>query len=182
MTNEIWKPVVGFGGAYEVSSLGRVRSLDRTIEQPTPSGRGVMVRRWKGRVLRPVRRERGGYLSVVLSKQSKLTSFLVHELVAAAFLGRRPAGMWVAHNDGNPSNNAVSNLRYDTPAGNHADKLQHGTLLHSEQHHNARLTTEEVQEIRKLYGTMPLEDLAARYGINKNHAYRIHARKRWSHV
>ena len=173
---ETWKAVPGFEGLYEVSDLGRVRSLDRTIERATGPAT------YRGRVLRQSVREVGGYASVGLSDHGVQSTHLVHELVAAAFLGPRPLGMHVCHNDGAAANNVAANLRYDTPVGNHADKLRHGTLKHSEAHHNARLNREQIAEIRRRYASGIKEDLATEFGVNANHIYRIAVRKRWAHV
>lgn len=109
---EFWQPVDGYQGLYEVSSLGRVRSLDGERS----NGQGV--HHFKGKVLQPVgRTER--YLGVRLSKDSKVKNFRIHQLVAAAFLppcpgepGRR-AGQWhIDHIDNDPRNNSAENLQW----------------------------------------------------------------------
>lgn len=171
---EVWTPVVGFEGAYEVSDLGRVRSLDRVIQRVTGPAR------YKGRILRPAVRKKTRYCSVMLSMAGEQSSFLVHDLVAQAFIGPRPPRAWVAHNDGDPSRNGAKDIRYDTPSANHMDKLAHGTLQHGEKHHNATLTADDVAAIRA--SAARNVDLADRYGVGPNEIYRIKARKRWRHV
>lgn len=99
---EEWRAVVGFEGAYEVSNLGRVRSIDREI--PHNGGRGL--RRLRGKVLSPSPNGPYGYLSVMLGAGCRR---YVHRLVAAAFIGP-VEGMDVDHDDTNPANNAVTNL------------------------------------------------------------------------
>ena len=120
-TIERWKPVNGHEGIYEVSSHGRVRSLDRTITYY--DGR---VRRCRGKVLR-THLDRYGYEVVGLCNQGRQKTRTVHSLVAESFIGARPEGMEVCHNDGNPANNHVANLRYGTPSDNALDKVRHGT-------------------------------------------------------
>lgn len=116
---EEWRPVVGHEGSYEVSSLGRVRSLDRTIV--TKAG---VRKRARGRLLAlPINHARGGYPQVTLSTGTRT----VHTLVAAAFIGPRPAGMETCHQNGNPADNRVDNLRYATPSDNNYDAVRHGT-------------------------------------------------------
>ncbi len=115
--SEAWRPIPGYEGIYEVSSLGRVRSIDRV---------DCAGKRQKGRI-RKLGALESGYLKVDLSKGGVLSSHTVHSLVALAHIGPRPIGMWVAHNDGVRTNCAASNLRYATPSDNHADKLRHGT-------------------------------------------------------
>lgn len=117
-----WRDVPGFEGSYQVSDDGRVRSLDRLIVN-----RAGVVRLWRGRVHRtPVR---GDYPHIHLtdSHGGPGRNAGVHILVAEAFLGPRPAGMQVAHTDGNALNPRLDNLRYATPSENEADKRRHGT-------------------------------------------------------
>lgn len=118
---EEWRSVVGYEEIYEVSNVGRVRSVDRVVIQRT--GRHQV---WSGRIMR-FSIQRGGYLKVVLCNRGIQKTHLVHRLVALAFLPR-PAGTFqVCHNDGNPANCNVNNLRWDTASGNMADKIKHGT-------------------------------------------------------
>ena len=121
-TVEQWKPVRGYEGIYEVSSHGRVRSVDRTVT--CSDGH---VRSHKGKVLSACLSKRGGYPLVSLCTQGKSQSHHVHSLVAEAFIGHRLEGTEVCHSDGDPTNNHLDNLRYDTSSGNELDKVRHGT-------------------------------------------------------
>ena len=124
---EEWRPVVGFEGSYEVSSLGRVRSLDRTISNPLPSGT-VRRQQVKGRILKPGVAKCGGYLYVNLSRGNKnQRSHHVHRLVMDAFVGPLPDLMQTRHLNGDPSDCRLANLAYGTPAENGLDKRRHGT-------------------------------------------------------
>lgn len=120
---ELWKPVVGFEGSYEVSNLGRVRGVDRIIGGPHGP------RLWKGRVLRAGASACGRHkrLGVMLLLGGKFKTMRIHRLVMAAFIGPCPKGLEVCHNDGNASNNHLANLRYDTRSENIKDQLRHGT-------------------------------------------------------
>lgn len=117
---EEWAPVRGALG-YEVSNIGRVRSLDRTVTSRT----GVAARR-RGRVLKQVPNHEGR-LRVNIRQDGRQGVQQVHALVAAAFLGDKPPGTEICHNDGDHTNNAVSNLRYDTHSANCFDSVKHGT-------------------------------------------------------
>lgn len=108
MSAEEWRPVVGYEG-YEVSSLGRVRSL----------------RSGQPHVLALTTRK-DGYRSVGLLRPVGRHTCVVHGLVVAAFLGPRPAGYVIRHLDGEPSHNAVSNLAYGTRGDNNLDTVRHG--------------------------------------------------------
>ena len=106
MTREIWKPIVGYMDLYEVSNLGRVRSIKN------------------GKVLRGFVINRG-YKSITLSNKKKKKAFLVHRLVATAFC-ENPQGFEVVnHIDNNPLNNNASNLEWVTQKENvyHAARI-----------------------------------------------------------
>jgi hypothetical protein len=122
-THEEWRPVVGDEGSYEVSSHGRVRSLDRTIV--FPDGRKRLAR---GRILKPWAQVRGRYPAVgVGTKDGKKQKRLIHTLVLEAFIGPRPEGFACCHNDGDSENNHLSNLRWDSYSENNHDLVRHGT-------------------------------------------------------
>lgn len=125
MSSERWLPVVGYEDYYEVSDQGRVRSLDRVVTDDLHGGRR---RRIKGRILTPHRgaSRRSGYTRVGLMRDGTRKTGWVYVLVARAFLGPLPEGMVTCHNDGDGTNNALSNLRYDTPASNMQDQIKHG--------------------------------------------------------
>jgi hypothetical protein len=71
----------------------------------------------------------GGYPTVVFSVNGRITTCLVHRLVLELFVGLCPLGWEACHNDGVRTNNSVTNLRWDTPASNQADRVQHGTSI-----------------------------------------------------
>ena len=117
---EIWKQVPEYEGYYEVSDRGSVRSVDRFVEHS--SGRGLYL--IKGKILKT--RTNLGYQLVNLYKNGVRETNRVHQLVLRAFVGECPAGYVVCHNDGNSSNNTLSNLRYDTQSENCKDIIKHG--------------------------------------------------------
>lgn len=119
---EVWRPVPGFEGLYEVSDHGRVRSLDRLIR----CSRGPGTQTARGQLLKPTF-DRHGRHSVALSRDGRIRRRYIYQLVAEAFIGPCPAGMEVCHGDGVSTNDVLSNLRYDTPGNNHRDQVRHGT-------------------------------------------------------
>lgn len=125
MNNEQWKPIPGYEGIYEVSAQGRVRSIDRL------DARG---RRIRGRVLKP-ETNRYGHLQVGLWSGGEKCKAYVHRLALLAFIGPPPEGMEGCHNDGNPSDNRLENLRWDTRSANMLDKVLHGTHHHANKTH-----------------------------------------------
>ena len=109
---EEWRPVVGYEGRYEVSNLGRVRSVDRQVKVRNQYGfTGSRV--YPGKVLTPVH-GRGDYLMLHLSKDNKATNFSVHRLVAFAFVPNPDNKPHIDHIDGDRHNNLPENLRWCT--------------------------------------------------------------------
>ncbi|MFF5891228.1 NUMOD4 motif-containing HNH endonuclease [Streptomyces globisporus] len=108
---EEWRDIAGTEGVYQVSSLGNVRSWTSVM---------------KGKRLKPIRNGAPGKwrLAVKITNGEKRK---VHALVAEAFIGPRPEGLVVCHNDGNHLNNRADNLRYDTISANVRDSVEHGT-------------------------------------------------------
>jgi hypothetical protein len=112
----------------------------------------------------------------------KKTSHYVHRLVLQAFVGPNPEGTVCCHNDGDPSNNRLNNLRWDTYRANEQDKLRHGTWLVGSQI-NAKLTEEEVLEIRRLKsGGATFAALAITYGVSRQNVAAIVHRRAWHHL
>ena len=99
---EEWRKIVGYEGLYEVSSLGRVRSLDRYDERNHFR---------KGKVLSPIK-DTGDYLKVNLYCNGKNKKCLVHRLVAQAFIENPDNLPEVNHKDEDKSNNRVDNLEF----------------------------------------------------------------------
>lgn len=127
--SEIWKPVPEYEGLYEVSDHGRVRSLPRR-------GSGNRANRvYGGTVLRPARTNKSGHVSVVLSRANRHRTVLVHRLVLEAFAGAAGPGEEACHFDGDATNNALTNLRWDTRAENTRDRVRHGTHQMSNRTH-----------------------------------------------
>lgn len=108
---EIWMNIEGLEGIYQVSSLGRVRSLDRTIK--VKSVYGTQERAYKGRVLAQ-RDDKDGYKRVSLTCDGKLVTFQVHRLVAEAFIPNPKNKAEVNHKDSNKKNNHLDNLEWNT--------------------------------------------------------------------
>jgi len=119
MTEE-WRPAPGYESHYAVSSLGRVKR--------TAKGRGTRCGILKQCPYR------NGHLFVVLSVGGKVKTVAVHRLVGEAFIGPLLPGLETRHMDGDPTNNAVSNLVYGTHLENVRDMRRHGT------NHNANKT------------------------------------------
>ena len=108
---EIWKPIRGYEGYYEVSNFGRVRSLDREVI----SALGIK-RRITGYFL-PQRYFENRYLVVFLSKDGKQKPYKVHHLVAEAFIPNPDHKPYINHKDGNKLYNWAGNIEWVTQKG-----------------------------------------------------------------
>ena len=173
LPGEEWKPIPWANGAYSVSSCGRVRSEARKAPRQDGSRQSVPAR-----ILRQ-NKDSFGYWRVSLWGETNL----VHALMLEAFTGPRPVGAHACHNNGNPSDNRPDNLRWDTPAGNHADKRIHGTLLIGSKHPCAKLTEDQVREIRSRYRKRgDGSSLAREFGITNSYLTTIVARGKWKHI
>lgn len=108
---------------------------------------------------------------------------LVHRLVLLAFVGPCPPGKESCHNNGDRTDNRLTNLRYDTAKNNQADRAAHGTKLLGELAPSAKLTTEQVLDIRRRVALGERQvDIANDYEIRDSSVSRIASGKRWSHL
>ena len=158
---EQWLDVVGFEGIYQVSNFGRIRSVKT------------------GKIKEQTVQDNDNRPYLGLWKNNKQKICRPHKLVMEAFVGIRPQGMECCHNDGNPQNNHLSNLRWDTSKNNHADKVKHGTTNRGEQCGTAKLTLEQVRAIRQDDRLQRI--IAVEYGVRDNTISRIKSGKRWTH-
>jgi len=174
---ERWLPILGYEGIYEVSDLGRVRSLDRKVRRPNGQ-----VHHLRGKIRIPS--DNGhGYPALTLNRDGVKTCFKIHVLVARAFLGPRPPGKEVAHWDGDRANPKLKNLRYATPIENQADRDRHGTRLFGEKHGSAKLMASDVIAIRsRLNAGERSCDLAEEFGVVRSNIAEIKARRTWGHL
>ena len=133
------------------------------------------------RPLRPTPQYRG-HLCVCLVRDGTKWSRHVHRLVLEAFLGPCPPGLICCHNDGDPANNRLSNLRWDTYKSNSEDMLRHGTRRMGSAA-GSKLDEEAVLGIRRLKaGGVRMDELAARYGVSRPNIEAIVYRRSWKHL
>ena len=135
---------------YEVSSHGRVRSMDRQRITPHPRNAKVQhVRSLRGCLLTPTP-DKNGYLEVTLRRNGTSVKRKVAHLVLEVFVGPRPGGAQACHfPDKTVSSNCVSNLRWGNAKDNRRDQDIHKTSPVGERHWNARLSQEQVDKIRR---------------------------------
>jgi precorrin-4 methylase len=175
MTEE-WRPVVGHEGSYEVSDLGRVRSLDRVATEQRKSGPRSVVR--AGRVLKPLAAA-GSHLKVHLGRKQHKK---VHHAVLEAFRGPCPPGMEGMHRDDDGANNRLENLRWGAHQENMDDAARNGCLNAGETHHLAKLKRADIPKIREALKDTPVVVVARAWNVDRKTIWQIKTEKTWKHV
>lgn len=132
-----WRPIRGYEGRYEVSDAGMIRSLS-TYRAKRPT------------VLKPWTANKGYQYVSLRDGEGARKTHSVHRLVLEAFVEERHAGKQAAHNNGNPEDNRLSNLRWATAKENIADRAAHGRTVMGEAQHGAKLDRHAVKTIKKM--------------------------------
>jgi hypothetical protein len=168
---ERWRPVPRYEGWYEVSDLGRVRSLPHW----TKTGmRG-------GKILKP--KIYHGYEVVDLSRDNQVERFFVHVLVLTAFVGEPEPGQECRHGPNGKRDNRLTELCWGTRIENAADRLRDGTANKGVKHGLAKLTDDQIREIRARAAAGEYHRLIALdYDISRENVGWIVRGQTWGHV
>jgi hypothetical protein len=184
---ERWLPVPGWEGSYEVSDLGRVRSVTRRVAVTLPHGRprcrgGVTWRTYQGKLLVPW--YSNGYPLVTLTRGKAVAKTRVGVLVLRAFRGDPEPGQEVRHGPGGKADSRLVNLCWGTRKENFADRLLYGEGARGERQGSARLTEADVREIRRLRAEegLYMRQIAARYPVCTQTICNVLTGKTWAHV
>lgn len=179
MTNEIWKPIPGFGGHYEASGLGNIRVKQRTIIKPHSQSGVPCAYTYPARQLR-LSLDKKGYVSVHIGVDGKRTKLQAHRAVLLAFVGPPPVGHEACHCNGKSTDNRVENLRWDTHWANNHDRLKHGTYDRGEDHPMVKYSEADIQRIRA--GEISFAEARQLLGISMTHFYRVRRGECWKHL
>ena len=167
---QVFRPVPGFEGLYEVSSLGRVRSVDRLVERRN---------RWKtpykafypGIELKQ-KPDKYGYSTVCIFHNGQRKYVGVHRLVASAFIPNPKGLPQVNHKNCNKRDNSATNLEWATPLENVHHAIEHHLQRYAkgERMPQSRLTERKVKRIKKLLskGTMTQAAIAREFQVSNN--------------
>lgn len=172
INNEIWKPVVGYEGLYEVSNLGRIKRLAGTY--------GAR----QDRFLCLTTLDKHGYPQVGLSKQCRTQTHRIHRVVAYAFLGDPPEGRDVVnHIDHNRTNNRLTNLEWCSALENTKHMLAAGRHIRGMRQKDAKLIDDDIPIIRYLLDRgFVLVDIARCFSVSITTIHRIKQGRLWKHV
>jgi len=176
-TREIWKPVVGYEGLYEVSDQGRIKSLRVSKKRSGINQPGDPL------ILRLQTNPLSGRLQVRLHNGEKGETRFVRALVLAAFVGPCPPGKIAGHVDADASDNRLPGLRWITREEAQAIRVRLGLQVCGERVGTSKLTTKQVVAIRDLAkGSHSQRALARQFGLSSGQVSRIVNRKIWREV
>lgn len=173
MQEEVWKDVVGYEGYYKVSNLGNVKRIIKN---------GVAAER----LLSPS--TYSGYPRVCLCVDGRQNNYLVHRLVAIAFLGKPESNKEVNHINGIKGDSRLENLEWVTSRENHIHAVKMGlstfASISGENSHKSKLTESDVSEIIKLrlVDKLKFREIGEKYNVVMSTIQKIFHKKNWKHI
>lgn len=176
---EIWKDVVGYEGIYQVSNLGRVKSLSGFLE----TKRGIIKHRKEG--VRSQSTKKNGYKTIMLCFMLKQMRFHVHRLVAIAFIPNPENKPQVNHINGIKSDNTLENLEWCTRDENTYHAMKNNLIPKGENNCSSKLTDKNILAIRKLYRINPnfhKSNVAKKLGVRDTTIHKIIKGQIWKHL
>lgn len=180
MKAELWKPVKAYEGAYEISNLGRLRSLDRWVNSKNNS-KALK----KGKLKKPTLNQYG-YYTVRLFKNQKAKNYSMHRLVAEAFIENPKNKPQINHIDGDKQNNKAINLEWCCASENmkHAYKLELIERKQGPDANGAKFTRNQIRKIRYLHDIKKYTQvkLSKMYGVSNSIICRIVNRVTYQNV
>lgn len=179
LDDETWKPIIGYENYYEVSDKGRVKSLNRYVNQI------YGARIVKSKILSPSLNKKNGYFFVNLSLLGKIKAHLIHRLVAIAFIPNPEKKSEVNHvknEEGvvDKQDNRSCVLEWNTSEENKKNAVIDGLILKGEQKHLSKLSEKDVFEIRD--STLTQKELSVKYKVSHGLISRVKKRLCWKHI
>ena len=170
--NEIWLPIIGYEGLYEISNFGRVKRIK--------GGTGTYIGRLNHQFL-----NEDGYFYVSLSKNTIANGRAkVHKLVALAFIPNINNKPTINHINGIKTDNRVENLEWATYSENVLHAFDNGLMPSGEKHHMTKLTRHQVIEIHDMgLSRWPkICELAIQYNAGASTIYAIQRERTWKYL
>lgn len=171
---EIWKDIIGYEGRYMISNKGQVKSLPRKVNR----NNSVQITK---EIIKKLRINKSGYNTAYLAIIKSYRHFMVHRLVAIAFIPNKENKPFINHIDGNKLNNHVDNLEWCTSSENIKHAYKNGLMSQKgENHASNKLNNKQVLDIFK--STQSSRLLSKKYGVNQNSINNIKTGVTWSHI
>jgi hypothetical protein len=163
---EIWKDVKDYDGIYQVSNLGRFKSLKNKKEKILKLGNAM------------------GYQIIRLYKNKKMNTIKAHRLIANHFIDNQENKPQVNHKNGIKTDNRVENLEWATCSENHRHAINSGLKVFKfgETHVNSKLKDEDVKKIKYELNQYEVPELAKLFNISRSTIYLIRKNKNWKHI
>lgn len=174
-SKETWKPIPGYNGSYEASSMGRIKSLGKD------SGT-LLKKRPKHDTIMKQYVSKTGYANVGLSKNGVCRQYRVHKLIAFAFIKNKNKYPYINHKDCNKLNNNISNLEWCTHLQNIRHAVRNGKFDNrkGEQHGYSKLKKKQVLFIRK--SKIRSFKLAKKFNVTPQAIYRVRKFLTWTYI
>jgi len=176
---EVWKDVKGFEGIYQVSNLGRIKSLE--VKRFTKTNNSFST--YKEKILNQSY-TKDGYLKITFTVDKIKRTFLSHRLVATSFIPNPENKPEVNHINGIKDDNRDENLEWNTPVENLKHAYVNGLKMPKQGIKNgcSKLSEKEVLEIRKIGKTMFKKDIAVLYNVGTSTISRVQNKTHWKHI
>jgi len=178
---ERWKDIDGYEDLYQVSNMGRIRSLARVINKDSQRWNATRSHYYQGKILSP--RNTNGYYKVSLRRNGETHQYLIHRLVADAFIPNPENKPEINHKDGNKTNNLSNNLEWVTSSENHLHAFTIGLKerLAGEKNGNAKVNEFQVRVLRKATDLENIE-IAEIFGLSNTTVCNIRKHRAWKHI
>lgn len=177
---ELWRNVKGFEG-YQISSLGRFRSVDRTVLYYERHHNKWYPKKIKGVLYKTasIYPHSQRYITVSPRINGKNKTLYVHRLVAEAFIPNTNGKPQVNHINGDRTNNRASNLEWVTAKENGSHAARKGLVARGSRQWAAKLSERDIIKIRSLKGKMQYSEISKLYGVSEKYIGEIINRRKW---
>jgi hypothetical protein len=175
---EIWKDIEGFEGYYQVSNLGRVKGLERTVKHYTGGIKKL------NQIILKLCKDFKGYFNIQLSKNGISKTYKAHRLVAKHFIPNFENKLEVNHKNGVKTDNSAINLEWCSCSENiiHAFKTGLKKAIRGEKNGNSKITENIAYNIKYNTDGLSQKEIANQYEISQSLVSSIKNGKKWKHI